>query len=81
MENNEFYTDINGNYSLKYDQESGNNLFLTGKPGDAKRYIIPFDPKLCPDGWGFKLDRDYLLPIKDEMMSLTGDKWTQNPGW
>lgn len=81
LENNEFYTDINGNYSLKYDQESGNNLFLTGKPGDAKRYIIPFDPKLCPDGWGFKLDRDYLLPIKDEMMSLTGDKWTQNPGW
>lgn len=81
LENNSFYTDSNGNYSLVYDQASGNNVFLTGNPGDAKRYIIPFDPNLCPNGWQFKLDRDYLLPIRDEMIALTGNQWVQNPGW
>ena len=30
---------------LVYDQAANNNLFLSGKPGDAKRYIIPFNNK------------------------------------
>lgn len=66
---------------LIYDQESGNNLFLTGKPGDAKRYIIPFNNTNYPNGWQFKANRDYLLPIRDDMMKLTGGLWQQNPGW
>ncbi|NDV59421.1 RagB/SusD family nutrient uptake outer membrane protein [Bacteroides sp. 519] len=67
--------------SLIFDKESDNNLFLTGKPGDAKRYIIPFNNKNYPDGWQFKTNRDYLLPIHKDMISLTQKLWVQNPGW
>lgn len=81
LENNPFYKDNQGNYSLKYDQPSGNNVYLTGKPGDAKRYIIPFDPSPYPNGWQFDLNRDYLLPIQERMLTLTGNQWVQNPGW
>lgn len=66
---------------LIYDQASGNNLFLTGKPGDAKRYIIPFNNKNYPNGWQFRKDRDYLLPIQQRMLTLTNNQWVQNPGW
>lgn len=68
---------------LVYDQASGNNLFLTGKPGDALRYIIPTNPDGYKDGWKFRADRDYLLPIETRMLTteLTGGKWIQNPGW
>lgn len=66
---------------LKYDQPADNNLFLTGKPGDAMRYVLPCDPKGHENGMQFKVDRDYLLPIQQRMISLTGNKWTQNPGW
>lgn len=66
---------------LIYDQASDNNLFLTGKSGDAKRYIVPFNNKNYPNGWQFKLDRDYLLPIQPRMLSLTRNKWVQNPNW
>ena len=41
---------------LVYDQAANNNLFLSGKPGDAKRYIIPFNNKNYQNGWQFKLD-------------------------
>lgn len=67
--------------NLIYDKESGNNLFLTGKAGDAKRYIIPFNNKNYPNGWQFKTDRDYLLPIQQRMLTLTNNLWKQNPGW
>ena len=67
--------------TLIYDQPSGNNLFLTGKPGDAIRYVIPFDNTAYPNGWQFRADRDYLQPIQLRMLSLTNNKWTQNPGW
>lgn len=66
---------------LIYDQSSGNTLYLTGNPGDALRYIIPSNPAGYEQGWKFNVDRDYLLPIQSRMLSLTGNKWVQNPGW
>ena len=66
---------------LIYDQASGNNLFLTGKPGDALRYVVPTNPAGYGQGWKFNVGRDYLLPIQPRMLSLTGGKWEQNPGW
>lgn len=66
---------------LVYDEEKGNNLYLTGKKGDEKRYIIPFNNKDYIKGWQFNVNRDYLLPIQSRMISLTNNKWSQNPGW
>ena len=66
---------------LIYDQATGNNLFLTGAPGDALRYIIPTNPAGYKDGWKFNVDRDYLLPIQTTMIEKTDKKWVQNPGW
>ena len=66
---------------LKYDQASDNNLYLTGKAGDAVRYILPVDPKTTGSGWGFNVNRDYLLPIQPRMLQLTNGEWKQNPGW
>lgn len=66
---------------LIYDQTSNNNLYLTGNPGDAKRYILPQNPKGYGSGWKFDIERDYLLPIQPRMLSLTGNKWVQNPKW
>lgn len=65
---------------LKYDLANGNNLYLNGSPGDAKRYIDPYK-NICPNGLGFKLERDYLNPINQDQISLTGGQWNQNPGW
>ena len=76
LENHEEY---GGN--LVYDQSSGNNLYLTGSAGDALRYIYPTNPESFPNGWEFDVDRDYLLPIQQRMISLTGGLWEQNPGW
>lgn len=69
--------------TLIYDQASGNNLILTGQPGDALRYIIPTNTNGYPNGWQFNINRDYLLPIQERMLSedLTGGMWEQNPGW
>lgn len=70
------------NGKLVYDQASGNNLFLTGKPGDALRYIVPTNQSGYKDGWKFNVERDYLLPIETRMLGdLTGGQWKQNPGW
>jgi hypothetical protein len=69
---------FNGN--LIYDQETGNNIYLTGNPGDSKRYIDPYR-NLCPDGLGFNPVRDYLYPISQDQIALTGGLWDQNPGW
>lgn len=68
----------NGN--LIYDQANGNNLYLSGQPGDPKRYIDPYK-NLCPSGLGFNVGRDYLYPISQDQIALTGQTWTQNPGW
>lgn len=67
--------------SLKYDQPSNNTIFLTGKPGDQYRYIIPTNPSGYEGGWQFNPQRDYLLPLQERMISLTEGLWTQNPGW
>lgn len=66
---------------LVYDQAGGNNLFLTGRQGDSRRYVIPFNNANYPDGWQFRENRDYLLPIQQRMLTLTGGQWRQNPGW
>ena len=66
---------------LIYDAPKNNNLFLTGTPTDALRYILPSNPAGHENGWGFKPGRDYLLPIRLDIISSTGGKWTQNPGW
>ena len=77
LENHPVYGD-----KLIYDQASGNNLFLTGKPGDPLRYIIPMNPAGYESGWKFNVNRDYLLPIQTRMLGdLTGGMWEQNPGW
>lgn len=70
------------NKTLFYDNMTGGtiNLYLTGKAGDEKRYIDPYQ-KVLPNGWGFKTNRDYLLPIQERMLTLTGNQWVQNPGW
>lgn len=56
------------------------NFYLTGNAGDAKRYIDPYKSVL-PNGFGFKVNRDYLLPIQQRMIELTDGKWQQNPNW
>ena len=66
---------------LVYDQATGNNLYLTGKPGDTLRYILPSNPAGNEQGWHFNPARDYLLPIAPRMLNLTENQWKQNPGW
>lgn len=56
------------------------NFHLSGSSKDKKRYIAPYKA-LLPAGYGFKLNRDYLLPIQQRMIQLTDNKWKQNPGW
>lgn len=43
-------------------------------------YIDPYKV-ILPAGFGFKTNRDYLLPIQERMISLTEGLWKQNPGW
>ena len=47
-------------------------------------YILSADISNYPNGWQFHLDRDYLLPIRAEMVAptgLTGGMWKNNPNW
>lgn len=44
-------------------------------------YIVAVDRAT---GWQFNVERDYLLPIRQEMIGsggLTGGAWEQNPNW
>ena len=66
---------------LVYDQANGNNLFLTGKPGDGMRYVVPCNPHGYEQGFKFNVHRDYLLPIQERMIQLTEGLWEQNPNW
>ncbi|MCL1625529.1 RagB/SusD family nutrient uptake outer membrane protein [Bacteroides caecicola] len=58
-------------------------------PGDgfwlnSEGYIISANPASYPNGWQFNVNRDYLLPIREEMLGpdgLTSGQWEQNPGW
>lgn len=61
--------------------KEGENLYLTGAPGDPERYVLPVPPATMPDGWQFKANRDYLLPIQQDMLNLMDGLWEQNPGW
>ncbi|KAA5542970.1 RagB/SusD family nutrient uptake outer membrane protein [Adhaeribacter rhizoryzae] len=56
------------------------NFYLTGNAQASLRYVDPYQ-RVLPNGFGFNLSRDYLLPIQDRMMQLTNGLWTQNPGW
>jgi hypothetical protein len=67
--------------TLVFDQPERNTIYLTGTPGDAMRYINPVNPAGYEGGWQFNPQRDYLLPLQDRMISLTGGLWEQNPGW
>lgn len=83
MEKENTPTGFYSNSLLYYDNPPAGksiNLYLSGTPGDAKRYIDPFKA-LIPNGYNFKIDRDYLLPIPRRMLQLTNGKWIQNPGW
>ena len=56
---------------------AGQNIFL-----DDEGYVLPINPaSLGAEGYGFKVDRDYLLPIQQRMISVTNNLWEQNPGW
>lgn len=47
---------------------------------DDNGYIDPYKV-ILPSGFGFRVNRDYLLPIQERMLSLTNGLWKQNPGW
>lgn len=48
---------------------------------DENGYILPVPPASMPQGWQFKANRDYLLPIQERMLNLMDGLWKQNPGW
>jgi len=48
-------------------------------PTDANGFLDPFQAAL-PNGYGFKVDRDYLNPIPMNELTLN-PSLTQNPGW
>ncbi len=53
----------------------GTNIFI-----NEEGYIDPYQ-KIMTQGFGFRSDRDYLLPIQERMLTLTNNLWKQNPGW
>ena len=68
-------------------QENSSGGFYKGKlvvgqniQINDKGYIDPYKVQL-PNGYGFNVKRDYLLPIQERMITLTEGLWTQNPGW
>lgn len=67
-------SDMKANYPSSYQP------LLTGSASDTKRYLDPLRTVL-PNGYGFNLSRDYLLPIQQRMLQLTANKWVQNPNW
>ena len=67
-------SDMPANYPSSFQPQ------LSGNTGDARRYLDPLK-SVVPNGYGFNLNRDYLLPIQQRMLQLTANKWIQNPGW
>lgn len=53
----------------------GDNIHI-----NEQGYIDPYKVQL-PNGYGFNVNRDYLLPVQERMISLTNGLWEQNPGW
>ncbi len=60
---------------LKGDQFQGEDLY----PVDEKGFLDPFKTSL-PNGYGFKINRDYLNPIPEAEIVLN-QNLKQNPGW
>ncbi|MCF0203980.1 MAG: RagB/SusD family nutrient uptake outer membrane protein [Muribaculaceae bacterium] len=54
----------------------GENIFL-----DENGFILPINPSGHTGGYKFNVERDYLLPIQERMLTLTNHGWEQNPGW
>lgn len=65
------YLNASGNDIIKI----GSNLFV-----DAEGYIDPYQKSL-PVGFQFNPDRDYLLPIPTNELTLGGGLLKQNPNW
>ena len=60
----------------------GVNLFLSGSSSDEYRYLLPMNyHDAMPNGYQFRESCDYLRPIQQRMLQLTGNLWEQNPGW
>ncbi len=71
-------SDLEGTYR----DASGNNRIIIGTNlfVDEKGYIDPYRNAL-PSGFGFNPERDYLLPIPTNEITLAGGALKQNPGW
>ena len=57
----------------------GSQIPGTAFPNDANGFLDPFQTAL-PNGYQFKVNRDYLDPIPLDQIVLNS-KLTQNPGW
>lgn len=57
----------------------GSSIPLNPFPDDAAGFMDPYLPS-APNGYGFKLDRDYLSPLPQSELTLN-PKLDQNPGW
>lgn len=57
----------------------GSQITSTTFPVDENGFLDPFKSAL-PNGYGFKIDRDYLNPIPESQIVLN-PKLVQNPGW
>ncbi|PXX21666.1 RagB/SusD family nutrient uptake outer membrane protein [Arenibacter sp. ARW7G5Y1] len=71
-------SDLEGTYTNSNGQDLiqiGTNLNV-----DAEGYIDPYQKSL-PNGFEFNPDRDYLLPIPTNEITLSGGTLVQNPNW
>jgi hypothetical protein len=57
----------------------GSTIPLNPFPDDANGFMDPYLPS-APNGYGFKLDRDYLSPLPQSELTLNSNL-EQNPGW
>jgi hypothetical protein len=57
----------------------GSSFPLNPYPDDPDGFMDPFKASV-PNGYGFKLDRDYLSPLPQSELTINKNL-TQNPGW
>ena len=71
-------SDVEGTYR----SSSGSDIIVIGTNlyVDPQGYIDPYQ-KALPSGFQFNPDRDYLLPIPTNEITLGGGALTQNPNW
>jgi hypothetical protein len=72
---------IGSNLEGTYKDYLGNPTIIVGKNlyVDTNGNVDPYQIKF-PNGLGFKPERDYLMPIPSDELTLN-NKITQNPGW